>query len=227
MLRLPFILLLTAASCEATTGGDPDGEGEGEVCGAVRCPVGYACVDGACLPADGCGEIVCDRGFVCSRGRCEAFGTDGDGDGALIEDDCDDADPEILPGTEIECSTYCGSGTRTCAAGIWTACTAPTECEPDPDAGPDPDPDAGPDPDPDAGPDPDPDPCDICDPEHHVALANGEPCDCDERWRVVFAEEHGASVSQVCRDGTWQAYNLNPSDPAACCAGDFAGCNAG
>lgn len=204
-------LALSFASCEATTGGDPGGEGEGEICGAVHCPLSHACVDGACLPR----------------------GTDGDGDGALVDDDCDDADPDVGPGTQLGCSTACGEGTRTCTRGAWTACTAPMECEPGLDAGPDrdaaPDLDAGPDADADAGhPDPEPDagpdPCDICDPEHHVELANGEPCDCDERWRVVFAEAHGAPVSQVCRDGAWLTYNLDPSDPAACCAGVFAGC---
>lgn len=182
------------------------------------------CADGACIPDDGCGAVVCDPGFACSRGQCAAVGTDRDGDGWFVEDDCDDDDPDIYPGTQIECSTDCGGGTRTCADGAWTPCTAPTQCSED--AGPDPEPDAGPDPEPDAGPDPEPDPCDICDPTHHVAQANGEACDCAERWRVVFAEVFGAPVSQVCRDGTWQTYNWNPSDPAACCAGVFAGCEA-
>ena len=39
-----------------------------------------------------------------------------------------------------------------------------------------------------------------------------------------IAESFAAAVSQVCRNGTWQAYAWNPVDPAACCAGDFAGC---
>lgn len=209
--RLLLLLVLSAPSCEATTGGG-EGEGEGEVCGAVRCPAGYACIDGACLPEDGCADVVCDAGFLCSRGECEATGTDGDGDGALIEDDCDDGDPDVGPGSEVECSTDCGGGLRICADGAWTACTAPTECEPPPD--------------PDPEPDPEPDPCDLCDPDHHVAVANGEACDCAETWRVVYAESFGAPVSQVCRDGTWQAYDWNPQDPAACCAGDFSGCGA-
>ena len=132
----------------------------------------------------------------------------------------------MYPGSVIECTTDCGSGTRTCEAGAWTACTAPTECEPppEPDAGPDPGPDSGPDSGPE--PPPPPDPCGICDPAHHVAVANGEACDCAETWRVVFAESFGAPVSQVCRDGTWQAYDWNPRDPAGCCAGDSSGCSA-
>lgn len=124
----------------------------------------------------------------------------------------------------------CGAG-QVCSNGrcepIGT--DAGVDAAPPPDSGPDPGQDAGrdsgPEPEPDAGPDPEPDPCEICDPEHHVALANGEPCDCPEVWRVVFAEVFGAPISQVCRDGDWQAYNWNPNDPAACCAGDFSGCS--
>lgn len=64
--------------------------------------------------------------------------------------------------------------------------------------------------------------CDICDGE--TEFGNGGSCDCPGAWRVVWVTSLDGPASQVCRNGSWVTFNLDPRDPDACCSGDFWGC---
>lgn len=103
-------------------------------CGPSQpCPVGQSCnrigagsycelgvgIDGG-LPIDAGGAdapLVPDAGPV-----------DGDGDGILSSQDCDDADGAVGRSATRACASMCGTGTETCTDGIWAPCSAPTDC---------------------------------------------------------------------------------------------------
>ena len=53
---------------------------------------------------------------------------DNDLDGHPIWEDCDDNDPEVIPGTIRSCTSACDYGTQTCISGSWTPCTASNDC---------------------------------------------------------------------------------------------------
>lgn len=108
------------------------------------CGVLERCVEGLCAPYPACaGDGSCPDDAVCQRRMCLPRGVDLDGDGRAPPDDCFEGDPAIFPGaTETcngldddcdgmldealsrTCSTACGTGTETCAAGAWGGCTA-------------------------------------------------------------------------------------------------------
>jgi len=133
----PFLLAglwVLGAACGGTTGDDDDtvgdGEGEGEdPCADVVCPPRTSCEEGACVESDPCVGVSCDEGFVCSAGTCVNGALDEDGDGFAAAADCDDHDPDVVPGSTEPCTSDCGEGTTTCEAGEWLPCTAPEECE--------------------------------------------------------------------------------------------------
>jgi formylglycine-generating enzyme required for sulfatase activity len=58
----------------------------------------------------------------------EVAWVDADGDGYPVGEDCDDSDPEIIPGSVRSCISPCDYGTQTCLAGAWTPCSAQTVC---------------------------------------------------------------------------------------------------
>lgn len=61
-------------------------------------------------------------------GPPDAGPPDDDGDGIARGADCDDADPLVGESAERPCDNACGAGVETCAAGVWAACDAPTDC---------------------------------------------------------------------------------------------------
>ncbi|MBI2892153.1 MAG: hypothetical protein HYY06_01275 [Deltaproteobacteria bacterium] len=75
----------------------------------------------------------CGEGLVCSGGRCIQPSIDEDGDGFPAVLDCDDRDPEVVPGRMRACESACGSGTQVCVQGRWSDCTAPVDCSCEPD----------------------------------------------------------------------------------------------
>jgi len=90
---------------------------------------GAAVLDG--LPDDGDvveGECQCDPDQVCSHGSCVDGRLDEDGDGAPASSDCDDHDPDVVPGTTRPCSSGCGDGLETCLNRSWSSCSAPSDC---------------------------------------------------------------------------------------------------
>lgn len=116
-------------------GCDPDDgldAGTGDPCATLVCPPGMDCQVGACVSTDPCLGIRCDEGLVCTGGECADGRLDEDGDGYPIASDCDDRDPDVVPGSVASCSTECGEGTSTCGNGEWLPCTAPDECGCDP-----------------------------------------------------------------------------------------------
>jgi len=107
----------------------PDtGEDAGSPCSTLVCPPGTECQAGACVSTDPCLGIICDEGLVCSFGECVDARLDEDGDGYPVSSDCDDHDPDVIPGTVAPCSSECGEGTSTCGNGGWLPCTAPSDC---------------------------------------------------------------------------------------------------
>jgi len=132
-LRLSALALTT---CTASVNPAQRDAGAGGACDGVSCNEGFTCLDGACVPDDPCDGVECnDPDEQCSGGRCVSCEADQDGDGFEACVDCDDADPNVVPGSEAPCETACGSGTVRCLglAG-WSNCTAPLECDCDPGA---------------------------------------------------------------------------------------------
>ena len=128
-----LLVLLLSASCGTTSepAGEGEGEGEGEggdPCALIQCPPSSTCVEGSCQASSPCDGVQCEAGFVCSAGSCVNALLDEDGDGYPAEVDCDDRDPDVVPGSVVACSTDCGDGTTTCASGRWSECSAPSTC---------------------------------------------------------------------------------------------------
>ncbi len=79
------------------------------------------------MPPVGCSP-PCAAGEVCRDGTCVPETIDLDGDGVPADRDCDDADSEVGTTAQRLCTTRCGEGLTDCAEGVWTECSAPTEC---------------------------------------------------------------------------------------------------
>lgn len=97
-----------------------------DVC-ADACPE----VDDPCGPDavgwDGAGGAVC----VPSCEACDDGVVDQDHDLFPADVDCDDDDPDVVPGSARPCTADCGDGTETCADGAWGPCVPPeAECAP-------------------------------------------------------------------------------------------------
>jgi hypothetical protein len=117
MRALAITILLFGCGGEQTDPGTP--------CGAEgACPAGWVCIDDLCVPQDPCADVDCPTGEICDAGDC-VDDPDGDGDGYDDVVDCDDADPEVIPGSTRDCSTECGNGTEVCLDAAWQNCSAP------------------------------------------------------------------------------------------------------
>jgi 3D (Asp-Asp-Asp) domain-containing protein len=214
---------------------------DGRTCGWTDDSVGYDCL-GSAGPAAGCGNGVCDAGEtasscpadcggsvapVCGDGRCDAGET-----AAACPADCgSSAAPLCGDGrcdageTAAACPADCGSsaapvcGDGRCDPGE-TAAACPADC--------------GSSAAPVCGDG-------WCDPgetatscaadcggsggcwvaSQFASGANGDPCaEPPETWRCAWIASYVTYGSQVCRDGEWVTYHLNPADCAACC-GDY------
>lgn len=68
--------------------------------------------------------------------------------------------------------------------------------------------------------------CVDCQADHMGTGNNGDPCPGvpAEQWRCVTISAFGSPGSQVCRDGAWVTFNLNPRDCAACVCGYSSAC---
>ncbi len=54
--------------------------------------------------------------------------------------------------------------------------------------------------------------------DHMGSGENGDPCsDPPETWRCVWSDRWDDWISQVCRDGAWVTFHINPRDCEACC----------
>ena len=58
----------------------------------------------------------------------EELWIDNDSDGHPSWDDCNDDDPEVIPGSIQSCQSACDYGTQTCVSGSWTPCSAGSDC---------------------------------------------------------------------------------------------------
>ncbi|MBI2892453.1 MAG: hypothetical protein HYY06_02810 [Deltaproteobacteria bacterium] len=128
-LALPALGLLALSCGSGSFGGTPIG---GSPCDVVVCAPGHSCVEGVCVQDDACANVGCQVGWVCSRGSCVAPRLDEDGDTFGAGADCDDRDPQIIPGTTRPCANRCGNGVTVCQNGAWSDCTSPEECSCDP-----------------------------------------------------------------------------------------------
>lgn len=129
-MRAAALLALGLVTCTASVNSGKPDAGTPGLCEDVTCNDGFVCLDGACVPEDPCEGVECDgEGEHCSGGRCVSCEADQDGDGFEACVDCDDTDPNVVPGSEAPCETACGSGTVRCLglAG-WSNCTAPLDC---------------------------------------------------------------------------------------------------
>ncbi len=97
-------------------------------CEAVSCETGTHCVDGDCVADDACAGVSCPPGRVCIEGECVHEARDDDGDGFPARSDCNDHDPDVVPGSQRKCQTDCGDGSEICEGPDWGACSAPVDC---------------------------------------------------------------------------------------------------
>jgi hypothetical protein len=119
---------LADRDAEAADGsGVPDGSTD-TPCGGIVCHGNEDCVEGRCIPHDACRDVVCGPGQACSGGMCVSGAQDDAGDGFPASEDCDDHDPDVVPGTTLPCHSACAEGMVACVDGRWTDCDAPTEC---------------------------------------------------------------------------------------------------
>ena len=128
-----LVLLAGSLGCGVTVRLDPSPQEEendsgDEACARLSCPPDAPCVDGQCVPLDPCAGVECPRDQVCTEGSCVHPRVDQDGDGFPVAFDCDDHDPDVVPGSVRPCESDCGEGTETCAEGTWQECTAPVRC---------------------------------------------------------------------------------------------------
>jgi hypothetical protein len=98
----------------------------GDPCGGA-CGPDQVCVDGIC--SDPCEGVECADGEQCIGGECVPVFVDEDGDTYDAQSDCDDHNPDVVPGSTQDCSTKCGNGVQVCRDGAWQPCTAPKNCE--------------------------------------------------------------------------------------------------
>ena len=69
---------------------------------------------------DPCVGVACaEEGTICREGSCVSTVLDEDGGGYPVASDCDDRDPDVIPGSTRDCQTACGDGTSTCNDGAW------------------------------------------------------------------------------------------------------------
>jgi hypothetical protein len=60
--------------------------------------------------------------------------------------------------------------------------------------------------------------------EGHMSTTDGGSCSSPESWRCVYSPSFGANVSQVCRDGRWLNFHVDPRDCADCCGSYSTSC---
>lgn len=177
-----ILLALGLVTCTASVDPGLHDAGTHGLCEGVTCNDGFTCLDGACVPEDPCADVECDgAGEHCSGGRCVSCEADQDLDGFEACVDCDDADPDVVPGSEAPCETACGSGTVRCLglAG-WSNCTAPLDCTCEPG-------------------DTRPEPCGRCGTLERACTAAGtwgEPGACEEAGECV----PGTVSTEACQD---------------------------
>ncbi|HJL16705.1 MAG TPA: M23 family metallopeptidase [Sandaracinaceae bacterium LLY-WYZ-13_1] len=147
------------------------------------------------LPSEPSPAPTCGDG-TCDAGEdCASCASDCGGCGPACGDGTCDAGEDCA-----SCASDCGSCAPTCGDGT---CDAGEDCA-------------------SCGAD-----CGSCGstcgvPGHEGAGENGDPCSSPESWRCAYSSVNGAWSSQVCRDGRWLIYRLNPADCGGCC-GSYSG----
>jgi len=158
--------------------------------------------DGGTVAAPECGDTNCDRldGESCTT--CEE--DCGPCEPICGDDTCDEAAGETCTSCEMDCGvcpprcgdSHCDTGTETC-----TSCAR--DCGTCPVMG-----------------------CDV--PGSGDDTRRGDSCAgvAPETWRCAHSLDWDLPVSQVCRDGVWINFNLNPRDCDACCHAFTEACRA-
>jgi len=107
--------------------------GPGEACQGYKC-TGYVCSpDGA---TQACWNACHEGNKTCLNGNwteCDAEPKTEEKCGDKVDNDCDgntDEDCIQCSGADppIECPNHCGPGQQTCVSGMWSECSAPTDC---------------------------------------------------------------------------------------------------
>jgi hypothetical protein len=87
------------------------------------------CVNGTCVHELACtSDSDCMLGEFCVAGRCVALCTDIDGDGACAEQDCDDLDPTVFPGSQELCDSRDNDCDGQIDEGCSASCSADNQC---------------------------------------------------------------------------------------------------
>jgi 3D (Asp-Asp-Asp) domain-containing protein len=229
--------------CENDVLRTADCAAQGLTCAYQDATVGYNCVAGygdapAPAPAPTCGDGWCDTGEDCSSCPSDCGACPSGGGGPTCGDGWCDAG-EDCSSCPSDCGACSGGGGPTCGDG-W--CDAGEDCSSCPaDCGACSSGGGGPtcgDGWCDAGEDCSSCPADCgtcssgggggtCSVEGHLGLGeNGDPCsEPPETWRCVYSDSWGTLVSQVCRNGEWLSYNLDPSNCDACCGSYSSACS--
>ena len=172
-------------------------------CGACGGPV---CGDGSCSFGESCGTCAGDCGNceLCGDGTCN-----GAEDCVLCAPDCGSCasfcGDGMCNGGEScgSCPNDCGACPAWCGDGACNGGESCSSCANDCGA------------------------C-ACSVSNHLGAGEyGEPCfEAPETWHCVWIPSLGSWGSQVCRDGIWQTFNLNPSSCVDCCGWYSSACAA-
>ncbi len=140
-------------------------------------------------PAPSCGDGTCDSGETCDA--CAA-----DCGACPAMPSCGDGTCDSTESCD-SCAADCGAcpATPSCGDGTCDSTESCSSCAADCGACP----------------------TASCSVEGHMSTTDGGSCSTPEAWRCVQSPSLGSNVSQVCRDGRWLNFHVDPRSCEDCC----------